>query len=440
MSRLPSVCGLLFLCVTAFAQTSFHDDFDTPALDPAWTVVQYTAPFPRSYGYTSPANSYSLTASPGNLGYTLEPMTHEWGFVTNYTTSLPGEVSCCNHDPGVDLVRTFSGDQWLFETKVHTYMPYANGRGFRAQIAFGDGGPGTYLVNLWRQRDVNQNWHGVLIFQQLGTRASDLVRVTDDAYANLPLYGPADETGWFRLQRTGGVVTVWFSDDGATWNALLTHDFGAALDGLQQRLILTGGSWFVPAGSYADWDYVSLQPLGTPPSISCPADMVVGSDANACGANVTYSVTATGDPSPSIACSTPSGTFFTAGTTTVTCTATNDHGTDSCSFDVTVTDDDAPAINGLTAAPATLWPPNGKMHDVTLSYISADNCGGGQCTVSVSSNESPDFELVDAMHVRLAAARWGTGTGRVYTITTTCTDGAGNVSTATTTVTVPHHQ
>ena len=440
MSRLLSACGVLFLCAAALAQTSFYDGFDAPALDPAWSVVQYTGPFPRSYGYTSPANSYSLTASPGNLRYTLEPMTHDWGFVTNYTTSLPGEVSCCNHDPGVELIRTFTGDQWLFETKVHTFMPYANGRGFRAEIAFGNGGPGTFLVALWRQRDVNQNWHGALAFVQTGTRASDLARVTDDAYANLPLYGPNDETGWFRMQRNGGVIATWFSGDGTTWSPLLTHDFGSALDGLAQRLILTGGSWFIPAGSYADWDYVSLQALGTPPSITCPADVTVGSDANACGANVTYSVTATGDPEPTVTCSMPSGAFFPVGTTTVTCTATNDRGTDSCSFDVTVIDDDAPVLASLTASPPTLWPPNGKMRDVTLSYTAGDSCGGGQCTVSVTSNESPDFEVIDATHVRLAAARWGTGTGRVYTIATTCTDGAGNASTATTTVTVPHNQ
>ncbi len=85
MSRLVFVCAMLAVCLPALAQTSFYDDFNSPALDPAWTVVSYTGT--RSYGFTTPANSYSLTASPGNLRYSLEAMTHEWGFVTSRSSS-----------------------------------------------------------------------------------------------------------------------------------------------------------------------------------------------------------------------------------------------------------------------------------------------------------------------------------------------------------------
>ncbi len=77
----------------------------------------------------------------------------------------------------------------------------------------------------------------------------------------------------------------------------------------------------------------------------------------------------------------------------------------------------------------SLWPPNHQMQDVTVNY----DVGCASCSLSVSSNEpingtgdgdtDPDWEIVDAHHVRLRAERAATGTGRIYTITITCTNG-----------------
>ena len=72
----------------------------------------------------------------------------------------------------------------------------------------------------------------------------------------------------------------------------------------------------------------------TPPAIVCPADIsVVTTDPT--GANVSFTVTATDncDPSPTIISSPPSGSFFLAGTNTVTCYAYDVSGnTNTCSF------------------------------------------------------------------------------------------------------------
>lgn len=46
--------------------------------------------------------------------------------------------------------------------------------------------------------------------------------------------------------------------------------------------------------------------------------------------------------------------------------------------------------------------------------------------------------VVDAHHVRLRAARVGSGAGRVYSIGIGCTDRSGNHSSAPVIVTVPH--
>lgn len=101
---------------------------------------------------------------------------------------------------------------------------------------------------------------------------------------------------------------------------------------------------------------------------------------------------------------------------------------------------------------AVLWPPNQQMMEVTVSYTTTDNCPApaNACTLAVRSNEpvngtgdrdqAPDWEIVDATHVRLRAERAGTGNGRTYTITITCVDSAGNSSMQTVTVTVPKSQ
>ena len=111
-----------------------------------------------------------------------------------------------------------------------------------------------------------------------------------------------------------------------------------------------------------------------------------------------------------------------------------------------------PAITGASASPDSLWPPNHKMRDAAVTYSASDNCGGAvDCSItSVASSEpangtgdgdaAPDWEIVDAHHVRLRAERSGKGTGRTYTITVTCTDAAGHTVVRTATVRVPKSQ
>lgn len=111
-----------------------------------------------------------------------------------------------------------------------------------------------------------------------------------------------------------------------------------------------------------------------------------------------------------------------------------------------------PTVTGAAADPSSLWPPNHRMVNVTVSYNVTDNCPlpPGSCTLSVTSNEpvlghgsgntSPDWIVLDDHHVLLRAEREGGGNGRIYTITITCTDSGGNSSTEEVEVTVDHDQ
>jgi hypothetical protein len=88
------------------------------------------------------------------------------------------------------------------------------------------------------------------------------------------------------------------------------------------------------------------------------------------------------------------------------------------------------------------------MVDETVDY-SVSGCGAVACVIdAIASSEpvdglgdgdtAPDWQIVDAHHVRLRAERAGTGRGRVYTIHVTCTDAYGHSTSSTVTVTVPH--
>ncbi len=190
----------------------------------------------------------------------------------------------------------------------------------------------------------------------------------------------------------------------------------------------------------------------TAPVIACPANVTAFNDPGVCGAAVQFNITATDNCPGVLVTSVPaSGSFFAVGTTTVTASATDAAGNIStCTFTVTVIDNEPPVITGLKATPDQLWPPNHKMMDVMVDYASTDNCVVVSCELSVTSNEAQngngdgnteeDWIVVDNHHLKLRAERSGNASGRIYTITVTCTDQYGNSSSKTTTVKVPHNK
>jgi uncharacterized repeat protein (TIGR01451 family) len=150
-------------------------------------------------------------------------------------------------------------------------------------------------------------------------------------------------------------------------------------------------------------------------------------------------------------CSVADGTVI-SNTATVSSSTPDPNTNNDSSTANTTASNPPPTISNATADPSSLWPPNHRMVNVTVSYDVTDNCPLplGSCTLGVTSNEpvlgrgsgntSPDWIVVDDHHVLLRAEREGGGNGRVYTTTITCTDSGGNSSSDQVEVTVSHDQ
>ena len=185
------------------------------------------------------------------------------------------------------------------------------------------------------------------------------------------------------------------------------------------------------------------------PSITAPPNVTVEAGASCSASAVNLGTPATSDNCAVANVTNNAAATFALGTTAVTWTVNDTHGhSATATQNVTVVDHAAPSMSSVTAAPASLWPPNHSMIDVVVNYAASDNCGAVACVMTIMSNEpqnglgdgdaSPDWQIVDAHHVRLRAERSGTGSGRIYTITVVCGDGTGNQTTRSAMVTVKH--
>ena len=194
----------------------------------------------------------------------------------------------------------------------------------------------------------------------------------------------------------------------------------------------------------------------TDPVVTAPPDVTVPGDAS-CSAVVSDeqlgTATATDNCSECVTIvrtGVPPGNVFPPGDTIVTYTATDGAGNSAAATQTVTVTASLPSITGAGADPSVLWPPNHKMVNVTVDYTLSGGCGSATCAItSITSDEpvdglgdgdaAPDWEIVDEHHVRLRAERSGTGDGRVYTITITCSDGT-NSATQNVLVTVPKSQ
>jgi hypothetical protein len=149
-------------------------------------------------------------------------------------------------------------------------------------------------------------------------------------------------------------------------------------------------------------------------AISCPEDIVVSNAQGQCGAVVSYDAPTTSGDCGMVSCSPASGTFFSIGTTTVTCSTT---AGPNCSFTVTVVDNTPPTITCPGNVVAAASSSGQTSAAVTFPNPSAsDNCSG------VSTICTPE-----------SGSTFPKGT---TTVTCKATDASGNMATCAFTVTV----
>jgi hypothetical protein len=165
----------------------------------------------------------------------------------------------------------------------------------------------------------------------------------------------------------------------------------------------------------------------TPPTLTAPADLTLGTGPGATGCGLTVAMAALGTATASDNCSVtvlrtgvPTGNLFLLGTTTITYIATDASGnTTTATQAVTILDQTPPTITTANLSVST----NEAVCSATIADLgttAADNCG----SLTPAGSRSDGAAI---------GAPFPKGT---TTITWTATDAAGNTTTATQTVTV----
>ncbi len=174
-----------------------------------------------------------------------------------------------------------------------------------------------------------------------------------------------------------------------------------------------------PAGNTATCEFtITVNDTQNPVFSSCPSNVTVNADLDDCAAIVTFAAaTATDNCSATITYSQESNTSFAVGVHTVTATATDPAGnTATCSFSVTVNDNQAPVLADCPT-------------NITLT---AD---AGECTTVVTYDPASVTDNCSAT-ISYSTASGATMSVGVHTITVTATDPTGNSSTCTFSVTI----
>jgi HYR domain/Secretion system C-terminal sorting domain len=252
------------------------------------------------------------------------------------------------------------------------------------------------------------------------------------------------------------------------------------------------------AGCTSTCNIITAVVDNTPPTITCPANISTANATGLCGKNVTFNVTASDNcGSPAVVSTPASGSFFNTGTTTVTSVATDACGNStSCTFTVTVSDNEAPVLSvpaaitintdaGLCTSTASIGTATATdncgtvtishsplapyaMGNTTVTWTAVDGQGfttTGTQVVTVHDNQAPTISVPAAITISADAglctstASIGTATGTDLcgtvtishspaapyafgntTVTWTANDGNGNTTTGTQIVTVTENQ
>ena len=205
----------------------FRDDFTESELDPAWTV-------------RDGKGIYSLTESPGHLKLTLANNgEQDWGNT-------------------VRISRSFSGEHWVFETKVHYDMSSTGTQQGRQQ----------YLVLTWPGPEIanpSVNWlrDKDCCASPSRDQISTQIALTEGSPDAISLSPNTFDTYYLRIIRDGQTVTLQQRSPVETaFTTVKEHTFSTL--GSEQTVLLFATSHSSESSS-AEYDYIEVSTLSLDP-------------------------------------------------------------------------------------------------------------------------------------------------------------------------------
>ncbi|MGH7599118.1 MAG: tetratricopeptide repeat protein [bacterium] len=229
-------------------QNSFAEEFSSPVLDSAWSVFEWKGS--NVYNYPS-FGRYSLTDQPGHLRYYLDPIMTG----SNNTNYLPKFSGWYWAYPSPEISRPLHGDHWVLEARVtYSLVDGANGRGLELTIYFDPTRDRQTALLLSRYKEIHSNALSVQLLDY-GTRIAE----NENYRSPSDTLGVTQFTYYHRIWRADTLIQVEISENGTNFRPVFSHALPSTLRSQPQLLALTGNSWFVPAGAYADWDYIRFR-------------------------------------------------------------------------------------------------------------------------------------------------------------------------------------
>ncbi|WP_405198558.1 tandem-95 repeat protein [Christiangramia sp. LLG6405-1] len=221
-------------------------------------------------------------------------------------------------------------------------------------------------------------------------------------------------------------ATVDFENATATDNCEVTvEQNGGPVSGSQFEIGTTTITFTATdaAGNTSECSFTVTVEDNEDPTIVCPETINQDNDPGLCGAAVSFTLPEISDNSGDVSlvqtAGPASGETFPVGTTTVSFTATDAAGNTSfCSFDVIVTDSEAPVVE--------------EMEDITVNN-DAGVCGAVVDFGIIGATDNCELESVEVTEGLTSGSEFPVGT---TTVTYTVTDVAGNTTTESFTVTV----
>jgi len=236
---------------------SFEEEFLSTQLDSAWSVYEWKGP--NVYGYNT-FGRYSFTDNPGYLRYYLDPIMH-CGYLQGYQPMFSDHWFWWY--PGLEISRSIHGNRWELDTKVtYSLLDGADGRSIKLLIFFNPLKNKDTVLNIERQKafykkgNYNQNCLAVKLYDR-----GSAIKENRNCISPNDTIGVTNYTYFYRITRSDTLINVELSEDGISYKNVLSGKLRPDLLGIPQQIALTGNSWYTPAGSYADWDYVRFKIL-----------------------------------------------------------------------------------------------------------------------------------------------------------------------------------